>query len=203
VFDKWILETKVDVVDSILIEPIPILTIRFPKIIKDGSKRKVFRKLIHDIMELHPNGSYGYVLNIINHINENFASPKMEGEFLKKVVKSQFNYIRNQEGYKNKSKKSLRVIHYEKNIIVKSSLKKKYANQIRGILDGYLTHKNIINAANYLLDEHGDYVYQDIANLMEISLSTVKRHILKEKIDYQRKYDSIITELNNHITFLD
>jgi hypothetical protein len=203
VFDKWILETKVDVVDSILIEPIPILTIRFPKIIKDGSKRKVFRKLIHDIMELHPNGSYGYVLNIINHINENFASPKMEGEFLKKVVKSQFNYIRNQEGYKNKSKKSIRVIHYEENIIIKSSKRKKYANQIRGVLDGYLTHKNIVNAANYLLDEHGDYVYQDIANLMEISLSTVKRHIHKEKIDYQRKYVSIITELKNHITFLD
>lgn len=203
VFDQWILETKVDVVDSILIEAIPILTIRFPKIIKDGSKRKVFRKVIHDIMELHPNGSYGYVLNFIKHINENFASPKMEGDFLKQVVKGQFNYIRNQEGYKNKSKKPLRVIHYEKNIIVKSSIKKKYANQIRGVLDGYLTHKKIVNAINYLLDEHGDYVYQDIANIIEVSPSTVKRHIHKEKIDYQMKYDEIITEVNNHITFLD
>ena len=128
----------------------------------------------------------------------------MEGDFLKKVVKGQFNYIRNQEGYENKSKKSIRVIHYEENIIVKSSIKKKYANQIRGVLDGYLTHKKIVNAINYLLSEHGDYVYQDIANLIEMSPSTVKRHIHKEKIDYQMKYYEIITELkNNHITFLD
>ena len=97
----------------------------------------------------------------------------------------------------------MRVIHYPKNIIVKSSQKIKYANQIRGVLDGYLTHNKIVHAINYLLDEYGDYVYQDIANLIEVSPSTVKRHIHKEKIDYQRRYDEIITELNNHITFLD
>jgi hypothetical protein len=203
VFDQCILETKVDILDSILIEPIPILSIRFPRIIKDGQKRKVFRKVIHDFMELNPNISYSHILKFINHINEKFASPQMEREFLKKVVKSQFDFIRNQVEYKNNSKKSLRVIHYGKNTIVKSSIKKKYSNQIRGVLDGYITHKKIVNAINYLLDEHGEYVYQDISNLLEISLSTVKRHIRRKKIEYEGEYDSIIVGLKNYITFLD
>jgi hypothetical protein len=70
VFDQCILETKVDILDSILIEPIPILSIRFPRIIKDGQKRKVFRKVIHDFMELNPNISYSHILKFINHINK-------------------------------------------------------------------------------------------------------------------------------------
>lgn len=199
VFDQCILETQVDILDSILIEPIPILCIRFPRIIKDTQKRKVFRKVIHDFMELNPNISYSHILKFIIHINEKFASPQMEREFLKKVVKSQFDFIRNQVEYKNNSKKSLRVIHYGKNTILKSSIKKRYSNKIRGVLDGYITHKKIINAINYLSDEHGEYVYQDISNLLEISLSTVKRHIRKKKVEYEVEFNSIVDEIKNHI----
>jgi hypothetical protein len=195
VFEQCNLETPVFVEDYFSISPTPILQIRFPKVIKDGSKRKVFRKVIHDFLELNPDFTISHVYLFINHINENYAKPKMEPGLLKKVVESQFDLIKSQEDYVNKSKKTLRSIHYKNKGAVSRNKKIRFSSRFRGMMERYQTFQRIQYAMNFLYDEHGDYTYQQIADLLGLSLRTVKRRVKLKKEDFEREYLEFKEEL--------
>lgn len=195
VFETCNLETPVFVEDHFSIAPTQILQIRFPRVIKDGSKRKVYRKIIHDFLELNPDFTISHVFLFINHINENYAKPKMEPGLLKKVVESQFDFIKSDENYVNKSKKILRSIHYKNKSTVPSKKKKEISNRFSGMMKRFQTYQRIQNAINYLLDEHGSYTYQQIADLLGLSVSTVKRHVKLKKEDFEREFDEFKEEI--------
>lgn len=199
VFETCNLETPVFIEDKFSISPTPILQIRFPKVIRDGSKRKVFRKIIHDLVELNPEFTITHVYLFINHINEIYANPKMEPVLLKKVVESQFEFIKSQENYINKSKRTLRSIHYKNKQVVSRNKKIKFSNRFRGIMERYQTFKMIQYSRNYLYDEHYTYTYQQIADLLGISLSSVKRHINNRKEDYEIEYWKFKEELEREV----
>jgi DNA-directed RNA polymerase specialized sigma24 family protein len=48
---------------------------------------------------------------------------------------------------------------------------------------------------NFLYDEHGDYTYQQIADLLGLSLRTVKRRVKLKKEDFEREYLEFKEEL--------
>ena len=203
VFEQCNLETPVSVDGDFCISPTPILVIRFPRVIRDGSKRKVFRKIIHDLLELNPGFTITHVYLFIHHINENYADPKMEPELLKKVVESQFDFINTDENYVNKSKKTLRSIHYKNKGAVPRNKKIMFSNRFRGIMEKYRTFKRIQYAMNYLVDEHDTFTNHQISDLLGISLSTVKRHINNRKEDYEKEYlefkeelEKVVNEIN-------
>jgi hypothetical protein len=195
VFETCNLETPVFVEDHFSISPTPILQICFPRVIKDGSKRKVYRKVIHDFLELNPDFTISHVYLFINHINENYAKPKMEPGLLKKVVESQFDLIKSQKDYENKSKKTLRSIHYQNKGIITREKKIAFSNRFRGLMERYQTFKRIQDAMNFLYDEHDDYTYQQIADLLGLSVSTVKRRIKLKKEDFEREFEEFNEEI--------
>jgi hypothetical protein len=196
-FPRLLFETTVEFEGKFLIEPTRVLTIRFPKIISDGTKHQVYRKLIHDIIYLNPNGTPDQVISFIKYINKTYAKPQMENTHLEKLVTSQYIYIKNNSNYVNTSNKSLRVIHYQKRRLMPSKIRLKLSNKMRGILDRSLTWKRIQNAIKFLLDEHETYTYQDISILLGISISTVKRHIKTEKSEYEKEFSEILNEINS------
>ena len=63
---------------------------------------------------------------------------------------------------------------------------------MRGILDRTSTWKRIQNTINFLLDEYETYTYQEIADLLGISLSTVKRHIKTDKSLLEKEFSSTL-----------
>lgn len=191
VFEQMNLETPVHFDGDFCISPTPILTIRFPRVIRDESKRKVYRKVIHDIMTLNPDFTISHVYLFINHINENFANPKMDLVLLKKVVESQFEYIKSQPTYQNKSKTTLRSIHYKNRSEISINNKKTLSNKLRGLMDRYLQFKRIGYAINYLLDEHYTYTNKQVSELLGMSTSTVKRYIKLKKEDFVREFKEI------------
>lgn len=206
VFEQMKLETPVHFDGDFSISPTPILSIRFPRVIRDGSKRKVYRKVIHDVMTLNPYFTLSHVYLFINHINENYAKPKMDSTLLKKVVESQFEFITSQPDYQNKSKKTLRSLHYKNRSVLTRSEKTKFSNRFRGIMERYITFRRIDCAINYFLDEHYTYTNKQIAELLGLGISTVKRHVNLCKDDFEREYNELNEEIkkvlgrsiNNH-----
>jgi DNA-binding MarR family transcriptional regulator len=199
-------ETPVDVPDKVKISPLKILSIRFPNVIRDGSKRKVFRKVIHDLIDLNPQFTLSHLYTFIDFINQNFARPPMEGDLLRKVVESQFEYIQNQKTqnlYTNNSKRTLRCIHYENRKNISPNLRRSLSNRLRGILDRYVNFKRIENARNYLLEEHERYTNKEIAELLQISESTVKRHIKKNKASFEEEVEKFERELRKIVESKD
>lgn len=200
-FGSHILETKVDFDGLYCIKPTPILSIRFPRRILDGSKHKVFRKNVHDYICLNPNGSLNSTIHLVVQINKNFGKPPMEYNHLKSLVRNQYEYIKSNKDYVNLSPKSLRVIHYKKRRLIPSPIRLNFSNQMRGILDKGLTWKRIHYSINYLLDEYGTYTYQDIATTLGISKSTVKRHISNDKSFYENQFDSLLIEIEKNVKY--
>jgi hypothetical protein len=199
VFETCNLETPVIIEDDFIISPMLINQIRFPKVIKDGSKRKVFRKVIHDFLELNPDSTISHVYLFINHINENYANPKMEPSLLKNVVESQYDFIMSQEDYVNNSKKILRSIHYKYKGSVSRDKKILFSNRFRGIMEGYLTFKRIQYAINFLHDEHYTYTNSQISSVLNISLSTVKRHIKKRRDEYEHEFENLKSDIEREV----
>ncbi len=195
VFDSSNLETPVEVDGKFLISPQRILQIRFPKIIKEGSRHKVFRKLIHDYMFLNPDSTISHVYIFIKTINENHASPRLDDKLLKSLVENQFLYIKNQKDYNNISKKSLRIIHYQNKGILTSKEKKSFSNKIRGVCERYCTFNRIEGAKNYLLEEYGHYTYKRVAELLGLSVSTVKRSSKFKVTDFSEELRELEQEI--------
>lgn len=195
VFEQMNLETPVHFDGDFCISPTPILTIRFPRVIRDGSKRKVYRKVIHDIMTLNPDFTISHVYLFINHINENYANPKMDLVLLKKVVENQFEFITGQPNYQNKSKKTLRSIHYKNRKVISTNKKRGISNRFEGLMKRFRTYKRVQYAINYLLDEHYTYTNKQISELLGVSISTVKRNIKLKREDFERDYVEFTKEI--------
>lgn len=200
-FGSHILETKVEFDGLYCIKPTPILSIRFPRRILDGSKHKVFRKNVHDYISLNPNGSLNSTIHLVGQINKNFGKPPMEYNHFKSLVRNQYEYIKSNKNYVNLSRKSLRVIHYQKRSLIPSTVRSKLSNQIRGVLESGLTWKRIRYVINYLLDEYGTYTNQEVATTLGISKSTVKRHISNVKSNYEKQFNGIVNDIEKTVIF--
>lgn len=199
VYESSNFETHVEVEGKFLVSPQRILQIRYPKLIKEGSRHKVFRKIIHDYIHLNPNATISHVYLFIKTINENHASPKLDNRLLKSLVENQFKFIKNNPEYKNCSKKLLRLIHYPKKSVLSGKEKSSFNLKLRGILDRYSTYRRIENAINYLFDEHNGYTNKQVAELLGIHLSTVKR-LLKYKIsDFDNEFQDLMKEIERTI----
>jgi predicted transcriptional regulator len=74
---------------------------------------------------------------------------------------------------------------------------------LRGILDRYVNFKRIENARNYLLEEHERYTNKEIAELLQISESTVKRHIKKNKASFEEEVEKFERELRKIVESKD
>jgi len=196
-FPFLILETKIEFEGQYLIFPTRILKLRFPNPIVDGTKHRVYRKLIHDLIYLNPNATLNQISSFIMYINYNYAKPKMQSYRLKKLVSSYYYHIKNNPNYINTSYKSLRVIHYQKRGIIPSNVRTNLSNKMRGFLDRMSTWKQIQNAISKLLDEYGEYTYKDISENTGYSISTIKRHHLRKKVEFEMEYESILKEIND------
>jgi hypothetical protein len=195
VFEQMNLETPVHIDEDFCISPTPILSIRFPRVIRDGSKRKVYRKIIHDVMTLNPDFTISHVYLFINQVNENYAKPKMDSTLLRKVVESQFEHIKGQPNYQNKSKKTLRSLHYKNRGDIPTKKKRELANRVRGLMERYSTYKRIGYAINYLLDEHYTCTNKQISELSGVSISTVKRNLKLKEEDFEREFKEFNKEI--------
>jgi hypothetical protein len=150
-------------------------------------------------LNLNPNADIETTLNYISHINRSFAKPPMDYHHLREIIISQFQHIKNNPDYLYSSKSQIRLLHYKERNKINSKMRRIYANKIRGVLDKTLTWKRIQEVVNFLLDEYGEYTYKDISENTGYSISTIKRHHSRNKIEYEMEFESILKEINDTV----
>ena len=157
------------------IDTIPWTDIKIPRVIKDGSKRRIYTRLIHSLFHLNPNVESRWVLGYIYNVNRNCADPKMSYRDLLSLFNLQYRYIKSDHyEYQNYRYKT---IHISPNAKLTSSQKSIIANKVNGCIRKNKTKSVIAAAINQLSNEEQDYSVSSISKMTGVSRKTVGLYI--------------------------
>ena len=88
------LKTSYTVTNKIVdLNPIQFAEVKFPRIITDGNKRRIFSGIMYTIKYLKPDVEFDYFYRVMQEINKNFAKPRMEEKELQRLCKLHFDNI--------------------------------------------------------------------------------------------------------------
>jgi len=88
------LKTSYTVTNKIVdLNPIQFAEVKFPRIITDGNKRRIFSGIMYTIKYLKPDVEFDYFYRVMQEINKNFAKPRMEEKELQRLCKLHFENI--------------------------------------------------------------------------------------------------------------
>jgi hypothetical protein len=191
VIKKIRLRTPVDVKNPILdIKPIKFTLVKFPKIIKNGKKRKTFTRMIHTLVYLNPELEVDYLFNFLNYINTNFTEEAMD---FKKLVRL-FNFIRteiiNDENY-SYSLLKIKYIHFNLHCGLSGEVKREISNKIKAIIQKKGSIDKINQAIQELESKGIRITRKAIAEISKLSLSTISRRSKDEPIDLNEVEENI------------
>jgi hypothetical protein len=189
-----ITRTKYNNKKDIDIETIPWTDIKIPRVIRDGSKRRIYTRLIHSLFHLNPEVEPKYVLGYIYNVNRNCADPKMSYKDLLSLFNMQYGYIKSDHyKYQNYRYKTL---HISPDAKLTSSQKSIIANKINGCIRQNKTKSVIAAAINQLINDEKDYSVSSISKMTGVSRKTVGLYINNlDPIDI----DALINQLTRDI----
>ena len=189
-----ITRTKYNNKKDIDIETIPWTDIKIPRVIRDGSKRRIYNRLIHSLFHLNPEVEPKYVLGYIYNVNRNCADPKMSYRDLLSLFNMQYGYIKS-DHYKYQNFR-YKTIHISPDAKLTSSQKSIIANKINGCIRQNKTKSVIAAAINQLINDEKDYSVSSISKMTGVSRKTVGLYINNlDPIDI----DALINQLTRDI----
>jgi hypothetical protein len=147
--------------------------IAIPEVIKDGTKHKLYTRIINGLYYLNSEINRQEVLSYLYYIN-NRASPKMEFKQLKRLVEYVCNNIESTGEIKIKTR--TKKIHFNKESNLDKKQKIKMGASINGRLRTNETIKKIKEAKELLLKNNEEITQIKVVELIGKSLSTVKRN---------------------------
>ena len=170
-----ITRTKYNNKKDIDIETIPWTDIKIPRVIRDGSKRRIYTRLIHSLFHLNPEVEPKYVLGYIYNVNRNCADPKMSYRDLLSLFNMQYGYIKS-DHYKYQNFR-YKTIHISPDAKLTSSQKSIIANKVNGCIRKNKTKSVIAAAIKKLSDKEQDYSVSSISKMTGVSRKTVGLYI--------------------------
>lgn len=183
-------EYKKSIKGKYIIEDIEYHEIKFPKVIKDGQKRKTYFRIINGLYYLNPNISMSEVYSYLYHINRTFTTKQMENNELIKMVISISNHILTTGEIKIKNR--IKRIHFNKELNLSKEEKVSMGGKINAKIR---LNKSIekIKKAKEEIESEGKYASQrEVAKRTKLGLATVSRNWDKELFDLSE----IETEFN-------
>ena len=189
-----ITRTKYNNKKAIDIETVPWTDIKIPRVIRDGSKRRIYTRLIHSLFHLNPEVEPKYVLGYIYNVNRNCADPKMSYKDLLSLFNMQYGYIKSDHyKYQNYRYKTL---HISPDAKLTSSQKSIIANKENGSIRKNKTKSVIAAAINQFSNKEKDYSVSSISKMTGVSRKTVGLYINNlDPIDI----DALINQLTRDI----
>jgi hypothetical protein len=188
--------TEVQVINPVVdFRPEEIIEVYIPKVIKDGTKHRVYASMINALVLLNPNIGKEYIFSYLNYINSRFAKPRME----KREFTRYFNmvYYSIKTSGKPYAEKTIKYIHFNPSC----QLPQKEKNLIANVINGYKRRNEsiqIINQARKILEDSGQKITQkSLAQVSGLSIKTVRKHFLSE----QKDMEQLVAAINNSIPF--
>lgn len=149
--------------------------IKFPNIIKDNSKHKIYTGIIHALVYLNPEIHVNYLYSYIYYVNNRFAKPKMTAEKLYNLFVFVYNSIVYNKDYNFLNEKN-KYIHFSKNTLYLGREKKLIACKLNGKIRQNRSIEKIMRAKEDLTKDGIQVTQKSIVTKSGLSLSTVKRY---------------------------
>ncbi len=193
-------EVRIDnpVVDVI---PVDFATVKFPRIIKDKHKHRIYTGMIHSLVYLNQGLKIDYLFSYLHFINSNFADPPMELREFTRLFNSVYVRIKNDKDYKYPWKR-LKYIHFNS----KSGLTGDEKRCIAGMLNGRIRKNESINkimlAKEELVAQGIKVTQKSVCRISGLSIATVKRHYHEGLVDLNELIETIENSLPSKLNIL-
>jgi hypothetical protein len=156
--------------------------ILIPERILDGTKHKIYARIINGLFYINPEITLQQLLSYIFYVNER-ATPKMDYYSLKKYTTYIYNrIIETGEVY---IKPRIKKIHFNKMEKLTAKQRMSMGAKINGALKTNKTIQKIEEAKEYLLKRNEVITQKRIAEVTGLNLRTIKRNWNKEEINIQ------------------
>ncbi len=205
---QYVKEIKGDYV----IEDMEYYTILIPEFIKDGTKHRLYVRIVNALYFINGSITREQVLSYLFYIN-NRASPPMDSNELFRFINNLCNHIETTGEIKLKPR--IKKIHFNKNSNLDKKQKQSMGAQITGKSKNNNTIKKIMDARIKLLETNQKDTRVNVAKLTGLSLKTVQRNWDKKELNNlndikipikkteQEKDTLLITEEINEDNFLN
>jgi tRNA A37 threonylcarbamoyladenosine dehydratase len=205
-FDKVIktinLRTVVNVHNPVVdVIPVDFATVKFPRIIKDKNKHRIYTGMIHSLVYLNPGLQVDYIFSYLHFINYNYADPPMEFREFTRLFNSVYSKIKNEKDYKYSWIK-VKHIHFN----AKSGLTGDEKRCIAGMLNGQKRKNESINkimlAKEELVAQGIKVTQKSVCRISGLSIATVKRHYHEGLVDLNELIETIENSLPSKLNIL-
>ena len=171
------------------LNPVPFTEVRFPRVITDGNKRRVFTGIIYTIKYLNPDAEAKYAYSILKTINNNFAKPRMESSELKRLFEFLFNNIEPEQLAEFPTR--IKSIHFNPEANISKTEKVQIANYLTGIKRKSESINKIISAKKELNANGSKVTKKKVAIQSRLSYPTVLKYYNSPPINIMEILDQI------------
>lgn len=182
-------KTEYEVQNDFNIEEIEYTRINIPKIIPDGLKHTIYRKIMIQLVYLNPNITVQQVYSYLYWINDTKAVPKMIPFQLQKLTINTFNYINDND---IKPYMATKKIHISDKYTSKQ--KAELGVKINAILRQNESISKINEARELLKNEGKKETRVAVAKITGLSIITVKRNWNKQIRDPKDELPEVYNE---------
>lgn len=176
------LKTQYTVSNSLVdLNPIPFAEVRFPRVITDGNKRRVFSGVMYTLKYLKPDIEFKYFYKVLQEINNNFAKPKMEGHELKRLCELHFDNITPDDLVDFPTR--IKSVHFNQNAMLGAKEKNQIANFLNATKRKAVSIDKIIAAKKQLTDNCQEITKKGVERLTGLSYPTVLKYFDSPTID--------------------
>ena len=176
------LKTQYTVTNSLVdLNPIPFAEVRFPRVITEGNKRRVFSGVMYTLKYLKPDIEFKYFYKVLQEINNNFAKPKMECYELKRLCELHFDNIAPDDLIDFPTR--IKSVHFNQSARLGAKEKNQIANFLNATKRKSASIDKIIAAKRQLTDSCQEVTKKGVERLTGLSYPTVLKYFDSPAID--------------------
>ena len=191
------LKTEVNIEKPVVdVIPVEFATVKFPRIIVDGNKHRIYTGMIHSLVYLNPGLKVDYIFSYLHFVNENFADPPMEFREFTRLFHSVYSKIKDDKDYIYPWKR-IKYIHFNSNSGLTGDKKRCIAGMLNGHKRKNESIKKIILAREELVAQGTKVTQKNVAENSGLSLATVKRHYHANLVDLNEIIESIDNSISS------
>lgn len=184
------LKTSYTVTNKIVdLNPIQFAEVKFPRIITDGNKRRIFSGIMYTIKYLKPDVEFEYFYRVMQEINKNFAKPRMEEKELQRLCKLHFDNITADDLVEFPTR--IKSIHFNPDAGISAKEKVKIANYLNAAKRKAESIDKIIKAKDELQSGCHEVSKKAVQRITGLSYPTVLKYFDTAPIEIIEILDKI------------
>lgn len=189
-------ETPVEVENPVLdFKPADYVKVFVQKEIGDGTKHKIYTRIIHSLMHLNPEIEQNYIYSYLVFVNSNYAKPRMDSKELSRLFISVYNGIKNTGLIHVKPKN--KNVHFNPLCSLSKKQRSDLANYLNGAHRRSITIDKIQEAFQLISQAGRKITQKEVAKVSGLNVKTVRTHFNAERIDMKK----IVKDLNSDDNF--